>query len=818
MKRPTAPKLLVRAPVAVLIVALSIVLVGCGSAEDRKLEHISRGEQYLAEDNLDKARVEFKNALKIDPKDATARYGLAQVLERKRDMNGAMGNYLAAMQESAQHVPSRVKVAQIYVSAANANRSAEEKQALLDKAGTAIDEAYAVAPDDVDVLVTRAMLSMARDDAERARDDVDKVLAMQPAHPQALSMKALMLISQGRKDEALSLLEQGVRTSPNDTVLQRLLASLYARDRKYEEAAGIYSTMVQAAPTNLRDRLGLVALLLRDQKQDEAERVLRAGMDAITEGDDAVSVRLALVGFERRYGAEGDAEKTLVGFVDAAPDEMKYRFALAQLYAANGQNDKARETLQSVVDKQGIEPDGLKARLGMARLAASEKNLDEARRLLGEVLANSANDLGALELRARIALAEKQYPDAIRDLRSVVRNKPNDADLLSLLGQAHLANKDRELAVDAWQRAIEAEPDNKRPRMLLAQLFVNEGKLDDAESLLSAALENQPTDVNTLQAITRIQLSKGDLEAAGESARKLQEEHPDQALGYYLAGEVSRARKDFAGAAAQFDQALTLAPDAALPLAGVVSTKLAMGEDEQVLQTLDAFLAKSPDNQQALLMRARVLMRERRFADAEAVFERLVELTPESGAAYRGVALSQYAQGNIEAAVASYRRGLEAARVKEPLLVDLGLVFERQERIDEAVDLYESYLKANPDSQVAANNLAMLYVTHRDDGKSLKKAKELADKLKASDNPGFLDTVGWVYHKAGDVDAAIAALEKAIAAAPQMVPEFHYHLGVAYAARGDTAKAKEHLGKAVDAKQAFRGLEDARARLEKLGS
>ena len=62
------------------MLALTLVLGACGSAEDRKQEHIARGEQYLSEKNFDKARVEFKNALKIDPKDASARYMLGKVL------------------------------------------------------------------------------------------------------------------------------------------------------------------------------------------------------------------------------------------------------------------------------------------------------------------------------------------------------------------------------------------------------------------------------------------------------------------------------------------------------------------------------------------------------------------------------------------------------------------------------------------------------------------------------------------------------------------------------------------------------------------
>jgi Tfp pilus assembly protein PilF len=61
------------ASVACLVLAMVLGLAGCGS-HSRYMSHMDRGRQYLAAGNLEKARIEFRNALQIEPKDAEAFY------------------------------------------------------------------------------------------------------------------------------------------------------------------------------------------------------------------------------------------------------------------------------------------------------------------------------------------------------------------------------------------------------------------------------------------------------------------------------------------------------------------------------------------------------------------------------------------------------------------------------------------------------------------------------------------------------------------------------------------------------------------------
>ena len=69
-----------------LLLCLSAALAACSGPEERLARAIERGEQFMADEDFEKARVEFSNALQIDPNNAEvifmAEIGRASCRER----------------------------------------------------------------------------------------------------------------------------------------------------------------------------------------------------------------------------------------------------------------------------------------------------------------------------------------------------------------------------------------------------------------------------------------------------------------------------------------------------------------------------------------------------------------------------------------------------------------------------------------------------------------------------------------------------------------------------------------------------------------
>ena len=93
----------------------------------------------------------------------------------------------------------------------------------------------------------------------------------------------------------------------------------------------------------------------------------------------------------------------------------------------------------------------------------------------------------------------------------------------------------------------------------------------------------------------------------------------------------------------------------------------------------------------------------------------------------------------------------------------LGMNYEGQNRIDDAVNQYEKVYLTEPDNLIALNNLAWLYQDSRPE-RALELASQAAELY--PDNADVLDTYGWILGKQNNRSEAIAVLERALELSP----------------------------------------------------
>ena len=66
-----------------------VVLMACSSPEEKVQAFTQKGQAYLAEGDWVKARLEFQNALQINPDLVPALFGLAEIAERNSEWQRA---------------------------------------------------------------------------------------------------------------------------------------------------------------------------------------------------------------------------------------------------------------------------------------------------------------------------------------------------------------------------------------------------------------------------------------------------------------------------------------------------------------------------------------------------------------------------------------------------------------------------------------------------------------------------------------------------------------------------------------------------------
>jgi Tfp pilus assembly protein PilF len=129
-----------------------------------------------------------------------------------------------------------------------------------------------------------------------------------------------------------------------------------------------------------------------------------------------------------------------------------------------------------------------------------------------------------------------------------------------------------------------------------------------------------------------------------------------------------------------------------------------------------------------------------------------------------------------------------------------------------AISLLENVLKQKPNNPVALNNLAWAYQQEKDP-RALDTAEQ-AFKV-AGDNPGVMDTLGWMLVEQGNTARGLPLLQKASGLAPD-APEIRYHLAVGLNKSGDKQGARKELDKLLAQNKPFAQIEEARALLKTL--
>ena len=145
------------------------------------------------------------------------------------------------------------------------------------------------------------------------------------------------------------------------------------------------------------------------------------------------------------------------------------------------------------------------------------------------------------------------------------------------------------------------------------------------------------------------------------------------------------------------------------------------------------------------------------------------------------------------------------------------LLLQRGE-FDQAIQEFETIYDLQPDSLVAANNLAsMLADFHAKNAELVDPAYAIAQRLANSTNPAHMDTYGWILYLRGEYSLALRSLKSAAQQLPS-APWVQYHTGMAYSKMKQVEPARRHFQAALDAggSRMFPLREQAQAAIDEL--
>jgi tetratricopeptide (TPR) repeat protein len=792
-----------RAVALVSVVTVAMLISGCGGAKSRLASHMKRGRDYFQNDDFAKASVEFRNAMQIDPKDAHARVMAAQTAEKMGQVRGAYGLLHSVVDDHPDDVEARTVLGRLLVSVGDPKQGLE-----------IIKPALVAKPDDASLLAIRSAARSNLKDAAGARADANRALAIDPKNEDAIDLRAGLYSQDGDLPDAIKLVSNAATAQPKVVGFHQVLISLYEASKQPQLIEGQLRTLVKLKPQQLNYRTQLAVFLTRAKQLDEAQKVLEDAVKALPRSDEAKLLRVQFLVQQRSHDA---GEKVLRQYISADSDDYTLRLALGTLLQSFGEADKAVLVYADIVKSAGTEANGLVARDRLAAIAVQQKHEPDAQRYLAEVLKVSPRDNDALGIRGQLALEHGDSTSAIADFRALLRDQPRSVPINRLLAQALISHGEMALAEEPLRTAMSAAPADASVRVALAELLFNLQHQDSAFTVLEDGIKAAPTDNVLNEAVVRAYLAQKNLVAAGKAAEAYRQAKPDGAAPYLLSATVARADNRLDDAQALLEKALSVQPRAYDVLSQLVLLQAQRGQAAKAVSRLQGLLGADPKGALIPNLLGEVYLQQKQYKPAQQILGVAISNQPRWWMPYRNLAIARVGTDDMTGAIEAYQNGLKVAPTESALLAELGALYQRVGKVDEAQKLYDSWVSQDPKSQVAANNLAMLLVSYHTDKASLDRAQVLTAGFASATNADLLDTAGWVQFKRGEFTQALPVLQRAAALMPQS-HEVHYHLGMAELRSGQTDRARTDLESALAGSSRFFGDEDARAALASLKS
>jgi tetratricopeptide (TPR) repeat protein len=784
-------------------ILLAFALGGCGGAQTRVDTHMRRGQAFFDSADYDKARVEFRNVLQVQPKNADALYMLARLSEMQGNLREAAGQYKTAVDLKPGLEGARVSLAKLYVLG---GVPADAK--------TLADAGLKIQPRSAALLAVRGLARQRLGDSAGARTDAEEALKLAPANESAVALLAGLESQAGDLPGAIALVQSAVDRPPESADLRTLLASLYVSASEPDKAAEQLRQLIKLHPALFEPRFQLALLLTHNHQLDEAQRTLE---QAVMELPKDSGAKLALVDFLVAQRSAGEGQKVLRGYIERQPDNYDLRFGLARVQEQGNQTAEALATYQQIIALDKKDAHGLMARDRMAAIDVRTGKSADALKLANEVLEKNARDNDALIVRANIELQGGASADAIRDLRAVLRDQPDSAPLRRSLGRAYVANGQPQLAEDVLRATLDLAPSDSGIRIDYALLLLQSQRAEQAVAILEESVRRSPADAEARESLVKAYLAKQDLQAAHKANDDLITLQPRNAMAAYLDGIIAQRQNRLEDGEKAFRRALELSPGAIDALAGLSTLQLQRGDSVAAIANVRSVIDKEPNNAGTRNLLGELYLATRDFPAAVEQLTKAKDLMPQWWVPYRGLMGAKVALGDIVGATSVCEEGLRHIPFDPVLTQQLAALFEKQGRVDEAISLYDGLLAHNPQLDFAANDLSLLLVSYKSDSRQLDKARELTARFANSSNPALLDAYGWVHLKGGDVTSALTSLERATQLAPDS-KVIRYHLGMAQLKAGQKDRAQSNLESALSGAVSFAGADQARAVLASLKS
>lgn len=784
---------------------------------------------HAALGDSDRSQAAVDQALRLDPKNITARLQEARLLTRTEsprqtlervdgiladapgnanawllkgnvlrwslgDNDGAMAAYRSALEAEPRHLPAYAALVPLLLERSD-----------VEGLRTMVAAMKQVLPQHPDTRYYDAQVALLDGDVKRARDGVQQLLKLAPTSVRLLQLAGAIEFREGRLLLAESFLNRAIQQEPRQGAARRLLAQTHLRAGQPAKALQAIKPVLEGPRPDAPSLAAAAEAYLQSGDMATAERYFKRAA-AIDPRDPKVSTALALTQIAKGQTDDGFAQLEHI----ATQDPGNYAdLALISARLRVGQADAALAATGRLEKKMPGQP--------LPHL------------LRGRILGQRGDAPGARAAYTRAAELDPAYFPAVAGLAAIdfAENKPQDAikrfealraqdprDYRALLAIADLKQRTGAGAAEIASllaAAVKANPGEAAPRLMLVEHYLGLGDHKAALTAANEAVAAVPDDVRLLDALGVAQLAVGDTQQALATFGKVAAAQPELPGPQMRMADTYVAMKNPDAAMQALRRALKAAPEHLPAQQRLVQVALASQRYDEALQVAREVGRQRPREAAGPLLESEVHSAQKQWPAALAATRVALQRQPATLVAVRQHALLSLAGRQPEAE--RFAASWEAEHPKDADFQNhLGGAALDQGQFAQAEARFRKVIALRPNDAVAHNNVAWLLVRQGKPG--AVAVAERALQL-APGNASVLDTLAGALAADKQLPRAVQTQREAVAKAPE-VPNYRLGLARLLLANGDKAAARTELESLAKLGPSYRGQDEVTRLLKTL--
>ena len=431
------------------------------------------------------------------------------------------------------------------------------------------------------------------------------------------------------------------------------------------------------------------------------------------------------------YLAKRDLKAARASFdkaLEMQPDFLPAARNLTIIDLQDGNIQAARDRYDRMLAKN---PKSAPVLLALAELqGVTGASNDQVKETINKAIAADATSAGP---RLALIAFEARHGDpkgAISTAQNALAAIPGNPQLTEALGAAQLAGGAPDQAVETFKRLVQLQPQNPLVLLRLAEAQVAVKDYSGAIDSERKALALKPDLPASIAALTRTYLIAGKPDQAVAQARGIQKEHPDQAGGYALEGQIMMAQKKWSEAALAFKMGLDRQP---IPQVAAVyyAALLNSGKAADATAMANKWMAQHPDDATIPLLLAEQQQARKNLPEAKAGYQKVLDIDANNVVALNNLASILSDEKNPKA-LEYAERAHQLAPFNPSILDTLGWTLVQGGDAKRGVQLLQMATRLDPRQAEIRLHLAQALAQSGDKAGARKELTELTKLDKSS--------------------------------------------------------------------------------------